>query len=226
MRRRVASRDARRQPPGARRTARAASTPSLSRFSTADGLHRLAERAVRGRRRCSRAQPQLRRSLADPTTEPQRRAELVGRLVRRQGLGASCCSSSRDCGVAALVLAVGSARRARDHRRRRAARPRPSRPRSLDEVEDELFRFGRILDSDSRLTTLLDDCVGRRRPARRACSTAWSATRCTRSRRRLLQHAVTSQRKRSIIATRSTPARARRRRAATARWPASSPRSR
>jgi F-type H+-transporting ATPase subunit delta len=102
-------------------------------------------------------QPQLRRTLGDPATDPDGRAGLVARLL--------------DGKVSALAIELTQA----------AVRLRWSSPwdladslelmandslfaaaesqNSLDEVEDQLFRFERILDAESSLTTLLDEQV-------------------------------------------------------------------
>jgi F-type H+-transporting ATPase subunit delta len=68
---------------------------------------------------------------------------------------------------------------------------------ALDDVEDDLFRFERILDGDSRLTTLLDDYAAP--PERRAALvTQLVEGKVHPVSARLLAHAVASQRKRSI----------------------------
>jgi F-type H+-transporting ATPase subunit delta len=68
---------------------------------------------------------------------------------------------------------------------------------TLDTVEDELFRFGRIIDGDSRLSTLLDDYAvdaGRRVELVRTL-VAGKVDAVTQL---LLEHAVGSQRKRTL----------------------------
>lgn len=97
----------------------------------------------------------LRRNLADPATEPDRRQALLERVLGDR-LGArtlellrllvrSRWSGSRD--LADAVEALGQ----------RAALGVAERDGTLDEAEDELFRFGRILDAQPRLRLLLED---------------------------------------------------------------------
>jgi F-type H+-transporting ATPase subunit delta len=100
-------------------------------------------------------QTSLRRLLADPAVAPEARAGLL-----RQVLG-------RDVGAPALEIATGlvSARwsssldlvEVLEVLARRAVLGVAEKDGSLDDVEDELFRFGRILDREPRLSTLLSD---------------------------------------------------------------------
>jgi len=103
-------------------------------------------------------QPALRRALADPAADPDRRAELLERLLDDK-VGASTLrllgplvrsrwSRPRDLADAAELLG------------RRAALGVAERTGTLDEVEDQLFRFGRILDAESRLRQELEDRSG------------------------------------------------------------------
>ncbi|PZS36245.1 MAG: F0F1 ATP synthase subunit delta [Pseudonocardiales bacterium] len=125
-----------------------------ARFSTADGLIGLGEDlyAVVG---LLVAQPQVRRMLSDPTTPPEGRAELAARLFDGK-IGASSLQLVRDAvalrwsssfdlldglETTADYVLLGAAEQAGE----------------LDEVEDELFRFERILDAESRLATTLDN---------------------------------------------------------------------
>jgi len=140
-------------------------------------------------------QPQLRRKAADPTVHAEQRAQLITTLF--------------DGKIADGTLAV----------LREAVSLRWSSPWDLldaleitgDEallkgielngnfegVEDDLFRFERILDGDSRLTTLLDDYAAQ--PERRvALVTQLVEGKVDALTQRLLEHAVASQRKRSI----------------------------
>ncbi|HJQ43844.1 MAG TPA: F0F1 ATP synthase subunit delta [Jatrophihabitantaceae bacterium] len=168
--------------------------PVLARFSTADGLTGLAQElyAVVD---ILIQQPQLRRKLADPTTTSERRAGLVDGLFSGK-VGTSTLQLVKDAvslrwstawdlldaleitGDDALLTAAENAGR-------------------LDDVEDELFRFERVLDSSSSLTTLLDDYsadAGRRAElvGRLVGGKVNAVTE------QLIAHAVTSQRKRSI----------------------------
>ena len=166
----------------------------LNRFSTADGLTGLADElyAVVD---LFIQQPQLRRKLADPTTKADRRTGLVRSLLEGK-VGASAVqvisdavslrwSSAWDLLDALEIIAdevlLGAAEQAGE----------------LDTVEDELFRFERILDADSRLTTLLDDYSS---DATRRASLVRTLVegKASGATTRLLVHAVSSQRKRSI----------------------------
>jgi F-type H+-transporting ATPase subunit delta len=97
----------------------------------------------------------LRRTLADPAAEPDRRQALFDRLFGDQldvralellrPLVRERWSSSRDLADAVETLS------------RRAALGVAERSGTLDDVEDELFRFGRILDAEPRLRQTLED---------------------------------------------------------------------
>ncbi len=97
----------------------------------------------------------LRRALSDPSAEPSAKAELVGRLLNGKvsgtavdvvsGMARDRWSSSTDLvdavehlGVLAVVASAEAEGR-------------------LDDVEDELFRFGRIVEADAALRRSLDD---------------------------------------------------------------------
>ena len=97
----------------------------------------------------------LRRALADPSADPDRRQALFDRLLGNQ-LDAQALellrplvrerwSSPRD--LAGAVETLG----------RRAVLGIAERAGALDDVEDQLFRFGRILDGESRLALALED---------------------------------------------------------------------
>ncbi len=142
-------------------------------------------------------QPLLRRTLGDPATAPDGRAALAAQL-----LGTS---------VGAPAVEVVSA----------AVRERWSSPwdltdaieltandslfaaaeadNVLDEVEDQLFRFERILDAESNLTALLDEQTVE--PARRIeLLRAVTAGKVHGITELLLEHAVASPRTRGITA--------------------------
>lgn len=103
-------------------------------------------------------QPGLRRALADPAAAPDRRAALLERLLGEQlgpwtlGLLRPLVRSrwSRPADLADAVETLG----------RRAALGVAERGGTLDDVEDQLFRFGRILDAEPRLRQLLEDRSG------------------------------------------------------------------
>lgn len=141
------------------------------------------------------AQPQLRRRVSDPTTGAEGRAGLIGGLLDgRIGEGSvqlvreavSLRWSSPWDLVDALELIADA-----------VLFLTADQEGSLDEVEDELFRFGRVLDSDSRLTTLLDDysADAQRRAQLLRTLVEGKVAPVT---QQLLEHAVASQRKRSI----------------------------
>lgn len=165
-----------------------------ARFSTVDGRTGLAEElyAVVD---LLIAQPQLRRMLSDPTTPPEGRAELGDRLFGGK-LGASTLHILRDAvalrwsspfdlldalETSADDVLFGAAEQAGE----------------LDEVEDELFRFERVLNVESRLTTTLDDAAAQ--PERRVALVRELLTDKVRPiTRLLLEHAVASRRKHSV----------------------------
>lgn len=167
----------------------------LNRFSTAGGLTGLADElyAVVD---LLIEQPQLRRKLADPTTGSERRSGLARSLLEAK-VSASTVQVVSDAvslrwstawdlldalEISADEVLLGAAEQAGQ----------------LDAVEDELFRFERILDGDSRLTTLLDDYSA---DATRRADLVGSllSGKASDTTTRLLQHAVSSQRKRSIM---------------------------
>jgi len=97
----------------------------------------------------------LRRALADPSADPDRRQALFDRLLGNQ-LDAQALellrplmrerwSGPRDLADAVETLS------------RRAGLGIAERAGTLDDVEDQLFRFGRILDGESRLLLALED---------------------------------------------------------------------
>lgn len=99
--------------------------------------------------------PTLRRALADPTTEEAARSSLATELLGERisatamellnAVVTSRWSRSGDLIEALQALA------------RQAAFASAEKDRTLDSVEDELFRFGRILAAQPRLAGLLSD---------------------------------------------------------------------
>ncbi|HEY6744110.1 MAG TPA: F0F1 ATP synthase subunit delta [Mycobacteriales bacterium] len=97
----------------------------------------------------------FRRALADSSAEPDRRQALFDRVLGRQldartadllrPLVRERWSSARDLSDAVELLS------------RRAALGVAERDGSLDDVEDQLFRFGRILEAEPRLRQTLED---------------------------------------------------------------------
>jgi F-type H+-transporting ATPase subunit delta len=141
------------------------------------------------------AQPRLRRTLGDPATPPEGRAALLERLiggkVGKQALAlAKTAVSERWSSPWDLTDALESAG---DEALFAAA----EKGNSLDTVEDELFRFERILQAEGELAGLLDEfTVGSQR--RNTLLDSVVGGKVTPITGALLQHAVASQRKRSI----------------------------
>lgn len=102
-----------------------------------------------------RAEPQLRRILTDVTVEGEAKANLIAHLFKGK-IAASAY---------ALVVVVSNQRWAsgRDlvDGLRRLSRTalflKAERSREIDEVEEQLFRFGRVLDASPELGLALDD---------------------------------------------------------------------
>ncbi|HZB50403.1 MAG TPA: F0F1 ATP synthase subunit delta [Mycobacteriales bacterium] len=97
----------------------------------------------------------LRRALADPAAEPDRRAALLDAVLGNR-LGPSTTEVLRP-----LVRGRWSQPRdltdALEMLGQQAALGVAELSGTLDEVEDELFRFGRVLDAQPRLRQLLED---------------------------------------------------------------------
>jgi F-type H+-transporting ATPase subunit delta len=100
-------------------------------------------------------EPGLRRSLGDSSAEPERRADLLTRLLS---------GKISDQTLQVLVAAVGSRWSSPrelvdglDELGRTALLVHAEREGRLDSVEDELFRFGRIVAADSELERALSD---------------------------------------------------------------------
>jgi F-type H+-transporting ATPase subunit delta len=101
------------------------------------------------------AQKPLRTHLADPSVAPESRSSLIRQVLGSQvgeralevvaGIVGSRWSRSLDLVEALETVA------------RRATLAVAEKDGSLDEVEDQLFRFGRILDREPELTALLVD---------------------------------------------------------------------
>ncbi len=140
-------------------------------------------------------QPGVRRALADPAAEPDRRAALLERLLGAQvgdstlrllrPLVRSRWSTPRDLTDATELLG------------RRAALGVAEREGRLDEVEDQLFRFARILDGEPGLRQALEDRTAD--PDRRAgLLDRLIGERVDPTTRRLLEHAVRVPRGRTL----------------------------
>jgi F-type H+-transporting ATPase subunit delta len=142
------------------------------------------------------AQPRLRRTVGDPATAPERRAELVHGLL----------DGKVDKHTLQLVEAAVSERwsspwdltdsleNAGDEALFAAA----DKDKSFDTVEDELFRFERILENEGEATGLLDEVSvdPNRRISLLESLVRGKVSDVTLA---LLRHAVSSQRKRSVL---------------------------
>ncbi|MDT4892047.1 MAG: F-type H+-transporting ATPase subunit delta [Pseudonocardiales bacterium] len=164
------------------------------RFTTADGLSGLSAELYAVAELLN-GQPRLRRNLGDPATAPESREQLAQRLLDGK-IGTSALQLVKD----AVSLRWSSAwnlldalETIADEALFRAAEQQGS----LDEVEDELFRFERILEVESDLVSLLDDqsVPGTRRVTLLESVLGDKVHPLTLA---LVEHAVTSQRKRSV----------------------------
>ncbi|MDP9118172.1 MAG: F0F1 ATP synthase subunit delta [Actinomycetota bacterium] len=168
-----------------------------SRFSTADGLTGLAGELYQVVDLLVR-EPQLRRKLADPTTDAQRRADLAATL-----LGGKVVASTAQLVREAVALRWSSPWDLLDALEivaDEALFEAAVTAGVVDEVEDQLFRFGRVLDAQPRLSTLLDDATASSE-RRSALVHELLVDKVHPLTSALLEHAVTSQRKRSITHT-------------------------
>jgi F-type H+-transporting ATPase subunit delta len=167
----------------------------IARFSSVDGLTTLAAELYAVADLLTR-QPRLRRLLADPATPAAGRADLAATLFggkvsasalqlvqaaaeQRWSSPWDLLDSFETAGNEVLVAAAEN-------------------EGAMDRVEDELFRFERILEAESDLSVLLDEAAAtpdRRREllARVIEGKVHPLTLA------LLDHAVASQRKRSVL---------------------------
>jgi len=100
-------------------------------------------------------QVSLRRTLSENTLAPEARAGIVDRL-----LGGKISAPALDVVQFAVRQEWASSRDLQDALRRlsrTAMFRRAERTGELDEVEDQLFRFGRIVDASPELSVILDD---------------------------------------------------------------------
>ncbi len=168
---------------------------AVSRFSKLDGLTGLAEElySVAG---VLQRQPRLRRLLAAPASSAEARAGLATSLLE-----AKIGTSALQIVQAAVSLRwsspwdlLDSIEQAGNDVLLAAA----EQVGALEAVEDQLFRFERILDAETSLTTLLDEAsAGADR--RRELVGNVLGDRVHPVTRGLLEHAVVSERKRSIV---------------------------
>jgi F-type H+-transporting ATPase subunit delta len=167
----------------------------LGRFSKTEGLTALAEELYAVAHLLT-AQPRLRRRLADPASAPEQRTGLADALLN--GKISASALSVVDSAVAARWSTAWDLVDAIETSGDDVLLAAADQDNSIATVEDELFRLERILDRESQLTTLLDEATvdttkradlieavlqGRANPITVA----------------LVRHAVSTQRKRSIL---------------------------
>ncbi|MGI8761655.1 MAG: F0F1 ATP synthase subunit delta [Jatrophihabitantaceae bacterium] len=184
---RSASRAASRQVRGPKRAAIEREQSVESLLELAAELYSVADLLV--------AQPRLRRIAGDPAAEPDARAELVGGLLAEH-----VRDTTREI-VQAVVRERWSTpwdlTDALETAGDDALFAGAERGGDLNEVEDELFRFERVLDAESELTTLLDEAPvdADRRVALLDDVLADKVHPVTKA---LLEHAIRSRRKQSL----------------------------
>jgi len=100
-------------------------------------------------------QPVLRRTLSEATTPVEGRAQLVGSLLR--GRVSDPALQVADDAVRQPWANGGDLRDGIGRLGRTAMFLRAERSNVLDDVEDQLFRFGRIVDASPELSLVLDD---------------------------------------------------------------------
>jgi F-type H+-transporting ATPase subunit delta len=100
-------------------------------------------------------EPLLRRALSDPSTDPDSRAGLLDGVLGDR-LDPRTLDLLRDM-VRAHWSEPGDLTDSVEAIARQAAFGVAERGGTLDEVEDELFRFGRIVEAEPRLRSLLSD---------------------------------------------------------------------
>lgn len=141
------------------------------------------------------SEPRLRRTVGDPSTDEDARTALIARILQGR-IGDRALNIVK----AAVALRWSSPwdltdglEMAGDDVLLRAA----EQSGKLDEVEDELFRFERVLDAQPELTELLDESS---MPAERRAGLLRDVVfgRVQQVTQDLLEHAVTSPRKRSV----------------------------
>ncbi len=141
-------------------------------------------------------QPRLRRIVGDPATSPERRVELADQLfngkIAKHALDITKAAvSERWSSPWDLTDAIEGAG---DDALFAAA----EKDNTFDAVEDELFRLERILDNEGETTALLDEAAVP--PSRRlGLLDDLVKDKVSPITLALLRHAVTSQRKRSIL---------------------------
>ena len=100
-------------------------------------------------------QPGLRRTLSEATTPVDGRAQLIGNLLR--GRIAEPASATVDTAIRQPWANGSDLREGIGRLGRTATFLRAERSGQLDDVEDQLFRFSRIVDATPELSLALDD---------------------------------------------------------------------
>lgn len=100
-------------------------------------------------------EPALRRALADPSTDAGARSALADRLFSGK-IGRTALDTVSDV-VSSRWSRSTDLEDALEALARRATLGVAEKNNTLDDVEDELFRFGRILDREPQLSTLIGD---------------------------------------------------------------------
>jgi F-type H+-transporting ATPase subunit delta len=139
--------------------------------------------------------PRLRRIVGDPSTAEQSRTRLVSQLLeeRVRPVTLSVIKAAAALRWSSPWDLTDGLEQAGDDVLLRTAELEGS----LDDVEDQLFRFERILDAEAQLVTLLDELSV---PAERRTALLRDVVfgRVHPITQRLLEHAVASSRKRSV----------------------------
>ncbi len=137
-------------------------------------------------------QPRLRRALADPATPAEGRTGLVSTLFETK-IGDVALELTRDA-VAERWSSPWDLLDGLESIADEVSFGAAERTGQLSEIEDELFRFGRVLDASPELAELLDDHASapQRRSALVDSVVAGKVNPITQD---LLRHAVTSRRK-------------------------------
>jgi F-type H+-transporting ATPase subunit delta len=175
-------------------TLRATVDGVTARFSKAESLTGLA-RELYDVADLLVGQPPLRRTLADPTTKAERRADLASQLLDGK-IGASSLQVVRQA-VSLRWSSPWDLLDALEISSDDVLFGAAEQEGVVEEVEDQLFRFGRILDVESALATLLDDASADvRRRTQLVHDVVGNKVHPTTA--TLLEHAVASQRKRSV----------------------------
>jgi F-type H+-transporting ATPase subunit delta len=179
---------------GALRTARKSLTDLAAELPEAAGISGVSE-GLFGVVRLLDTSGQLRRALGDPTTAPQAKSSLLDSLIGDQldplamrvlkEVVAQRWSSPRDLVDAIEVLAVQAAFLAAEA------------DGTLDDVEDELFRFSRIVARDPSLRAVLTD-RGLNNDRKSALLTGLLGERTKPETLRLITHLVAAPRGRTL----------------------------